>query len=165
MWGNSPFRAIHVAGPSGENGAKALANTILGCTAGFAGNPMIKQPGSPCSTLTLKDRSRDDRDLDFLGADARGLAQVQGASGSVWFSQGSFASLTPQLLTQLAISSHQKGQDVSSLLGNVPLATTMELGVDGGQTGRAWPDLMFEGLSLWDLKRRGEGVDDAPVLL
>jgi len=162
--GSQYFQAIHVAGPSGEAGARQLANKVLSCTRSFAGEPMVPQPGSACPELKLKDGSRDKRDLKFLGVDELGKAQVQGASGSVWFSQGSFASLTPQLLIQLAKDSHQKGRDLSDLLGDMPLAKTMELVVYGGHP-RQWPDLMFEGLSLWDLKRRGENVNDAPVLL
>ena len=163
--GSRYFQAIHLAGPSGGKGAGALVNTVLSCMKPFAGNPPAPAIGSACTTITLHDGSRTNRDLEFLGSTPQGRAQVQGASGSVWFSQGTLAALTPEALIRLGMRSHQRNLDVSELLGDVPLAKTMTLGVGGEEDAHHGPDLVFEGLSLWNLQRRGGGVNDPPVLL
>lgn len=171
--GSQYFRAVDLAGPSGGNGTSALANSILNCFQPYAGDPPVAQPGAVCARLSMRDRSRTkpDRELDLFGNDPKGVSQVQNATGAVWFAHGSFIDLPPDKLIRLTRLSHHAQIELSSLLGDMPVGLTMlqNLGERSPALRCSRNDVVFEGISLWDLKQRQDAnmtyVADPPVLL
>lgn len=173
--GSQYFRAVDLAGPAGEKGARALANTILGCFeldgSTSPGTPPGPRLGTICSLLTVKDGSRSDRNLDLFSNTPGGISQVLGAQGAVWFAHGSFVDMRPEALNSLARRSHTRNLDLSNLLGDMPLSKTMLLNLDNDSAVKRCrnSDIVFEGVSLWNLSQRqnagGAKISDDPVLL
>jgi len=168
--GSQYFRAVEFAGPSGPNGTNALAATILNCF--VPSEAGIGQPGTQCTQLTLNDPNRGRRTVPVLGTTPNAVAQIQNAHGALWLAHGSFANLRPRELLRMVRLSHQQKINLDfsefltecELVDEAPLASSMHLG-SGQARAQMRTDVVFEGLSLWNLSRRGAQTNDPPVLL
>lgn len=152
--GDEYFRALDVAGPCGENGMGALASAMLNCCRPYVAGQPGPQPGKVGPTLTLRDGNRRNRDAVVLGGTPDGIAQVAGgARAAIWLAYGTFVGWTAEQVVSLAKASHQGRLELSRLFGRVPLSRTTSLIVPEQEFAQE-NDVVFEGLSLWNLGRR-----------
>lgn len=115
---------------------------------------------NPLPLIYLNDLRRDGG-LRFFGNDDHGVAQVLGAKGAVFFATGSFARLSSlQHIQHLAGRAHAGAAEMQRALLRQLHSQSLEHAMTDAeqkkdeQEGENPTDVLFEGLTLWNLQPR-----------
>jgi len=162
--------SIVTLGPCGAG--TGFFGGLLGKGRNMKEEGVVTTPDDACGPLSKmifidKRREYEKSNLELFGNDNAGLAQVKDAHGAALLCTGSYAQKAP-LVNMLALakaaSSGLHAEAVSPYACAVLPHFTLEQSMSESIGRPAASTVIFEGLALWDLKKRGLSSVKAPML-